>query len=503
MSVAKTPPPVSPLAHEPSAWAVRYREHRIPRRHRVFVNRNLRLTRIRAIGFDLDHTLAHYDPVPVEELAFDITKRKLVEERGYPAEILDLRYDPQFVIRGLVVDKKRGNCLKMDYFNYVARGVHGLSPLRAEERRRAYRSSRIRVGHENYASVDTLFHLPEVYLYLSVVELLERRKGSPLPDYTQLYEDVRRMIDEAHADGSLKSVITSSLDRHIRVDQELRTALEEFRRAGKMLFLLTNSDWRYTDALLRFILERGRGAPAHWSEIFDFVVVEARKPTFYTSTDAPSPVPEAEALGLKTPAVRGGHAAYLERALGAAGEHVLYFGDHTYGDILQSKKVMGWRTAMLVPELEREIAVTQEHAKEFYRLGRLSGERHHLEIDKAAIGREFRRMTLMMQDGGEAGPDPARRLELATRLQAIPDEIAAIDQQAAELLREIETLRTRIDRAYNAHWGSLFREGNESSRFGHQLKDFACVYTARVSNFLHYPWNYYFQSPVSYMPHDF
>ncbi|HET7499026.1 MAG TPA: 5'-nucleotidase domain-containing protein, partial [Candidatus Eisenbacteria bacterium] len=54
--------------HEPSARALRYREHRIPRRHRVFVNRNLRMTQIRAIGFDLDHTLAHYDPTSVEEL---------------------------------------------------------------------------------------------------------------------------------------------------------------------------------------------------------------------------------------------------------------------------------------------------------------------------------------------------------------------------------------------------------------------------------------------------
>ena len=60
----------------------------------------------------------------------------------------------------------------------------------------------------------------------------------------------------------------------------------------------------------------------------------------------------------------------------------------------------------------------------------------------------------------------------------------------------------KIDRAYNARWGSLFREGNESSRFGHQLKDFACLYTSRVSNFLHYPGNYYYQSPVGYMPHD-
>ena len=140
------PTPKHPQApREPSARALRYREHRIPRKHRVFVNRNLRMTRIRAIGFDLDHTLAHYDPLPVEELAFNLTKRKLVDGRGYPRAILDFKYDPQWVIRGLVVDKKRGNILKMDYFNFVTRAFHGVSPLRSEERRRSYRSDRIRL----------------------------------------------------------------------------------------------------------------------------------------------------------------------------------------------------------------------------------------------------------------------------------------------------------------------------------------------------------------------
>ena len=66
----------------------------------------------------------------------------------------------------------------------------------------------------------------------------------------------------------------------------------------------------------------------------------------------------------------------------------------------------------------------------------------------------------------------------------------------------IDSLRVKIDRSYNPRWGSLFREGNESSRFGHQLKDFACLYMSRVSNFLHYPSDYYYQSPVGYMPHD-
>ncbi len=491
-------PPAAP--REPSARALRYREHRIPRRHRVFVNRNLRMTKIRAIGFDLDHTLAHYDPIAVEELAFDLTKKKLVEVKGYPREILEYRYDPPWVIRGLVVDKKRGNLLKMDYFNFVSRAYHGLTALRSDERRRAYRSDRIRLGHENYVSVDTLFHLPEVYLYLCVIDLLERRHTGTAPDYEKVYRDVREMIDEAHRDGSLKSVITSDLDRYIRFDPEARITLEEFRRSGKKLFLLTNSEWAYTDTLLRHILQRGRGAPGHWTDLFNIVIVEARKPEFFSSVDAPAPIPELQGEKLSAAVGRGGGRAYLERALGASGEHVLYFGDHTYGDILQSKRVAGWRTAMIVPELDREIAVNADYAKDFERLSKLSSERHQLEIDKAAIGRELRRLTQVLSEND--GSDPVRRSEISSRIQEIPDQISDLDKRGTELEGEIESLRVKIDRAYNSRWGSIFREGNESSRFGHQLKDFACLYTSRVSNFLHYPWNYYFQSPVGYMPHD-
>ena len=496
---AKAPAPPPP-AQEPSARAIRYREHRIPRRHRVFVNRNLRMTQTRAIGFDLDHTLAHYDPVSVEGLAFDLTKQKLVQNKGYPAEVLALEYDPDFVIRGLVVDRKRGNLLKMDYFNFVTRATHGLTALRSEERRRAYRTSKIRLGHENYVSVDTLFHLPEVYLYLCLIDLFEKRRPAAPVDYEALYRDVREMIDEAHRDGSLKNVITSDLGRYIRNDPELRTVLEEFRRTGKKLFLVTNSEWAYTDMLLRHILQRGKGAPEHWSELFHAIVVEARKPYFFTETQAAEPIPELSGKKIAGVAVRRGDAAFLEKTLGATAEHILYFGDHTYGDILQSKRARGWRTAMLVPELDREITVTAEHSKEFDRLARLSAERHQAEIEKAVLGRELRRLTLVMSESD--GADPVRRIEIAARITEIPEMMSALERQSVELQGEIDSLRVKLDRSYNPRWGSLFREGNESSRFGHQLKDFACLYMSRVSNFLHYPPDYYYQSPVGYMPHD-
>ena len=43
---------------------------------------------------------------------------------------------------------------------------------------------------------------------------------------------------------------------------------------------------------------------------------------------------------------------------------------------------------------------------------------------------------------------------------------------------EVDSLEQRIDRAYNSHWGSCLREGNENSRFGEQVNDYADLYTS-------------------------
>ena len=43
--------------------------------------------------------------------------------------------------------------------------------------------------------------------------------------------------------------------------------------------------------------------------------------------------------------------------IGAKGKDVLYIGDHIFGDILKSKKIRGWRTFLVVPELAHELHV--------------------------------------------------------------------------------------------------------------------------------------------------
>jgi hypothetical protein len=70
----------------------------------VFCNRELKLRGIRAIGFDMDYTLAQYKQPAFDRLAFDGAKAKLVEKLGYPEEVLNFDYDHTKWTRGLIID---------------------------------------------------------------------------------------------------------------------------------------------------------------------------------------------------------------------------------------------------------------------------------------------------------------------------------------------------------------------------------------------------------------
>ena len=69
-------------------------------------------------------------------------------------------------------------------------------------------------------------------------------------------------------------------------------------------------------------------------------------------------------------------------------------------------------------------------------------------------------------------------------------------------LAEGSAVEQRFERGANAYWGLVFKEGNENSRFGEQVQDYADLYTSRVSNFLYYSPMQVFRSPRATMPHE-
>ena len=475
----------------------------VPRAREIFVNRNLRMDRIEAVGFDMDYTLAMYHLVRLETLAFRMTLARMIESRGYPAAIGALQYDPEFVIRGLVVDKLHGNIFKMDRHNHVGRCYHGRRPLPDDEIRRLYRNEKVHLSSPRFAWIDTLFALPEACLFGEVIELLEGL-GQQL-DYTKLFDDIRVSIDTVHRDGSLKAEVKKDLGHYVLRDPELGPALHKLRSGGKKLFLLTNSLGDYTEAVMQFVLDGQLPEYPSWRNYFDAVITGAAKPAFFSE---PRPLfvlgPDGEKAGEATSLERGhvyegGDLASFERLMGISGDRILYVGDHIYGDILRSKKSSLWRTCMVVEELERELAWLERNHEVLDELSRLEALRVRLD-DEVAVHRS----ALNVLD---------RRLE---REAVTAEERARIDaerkrqKQEMELLRRasrdaherVAVLERGIEDGLNPYWGLTFKEGNENSRFGEQIEVYACVYTSRVSNFVFYSPMQYFRSPRAAMPHE-
>ncbi|KAG5555414.1 hypothetical protein RHGRI_012825 [Rhododendron griersonianum] len=92
----------------------------------IFCSRTLNFRSISAIGYDMDYTLMHYNVMAWEGRAYDYCMDNL-KSMGFP--VGGLAFDPDLVIRGLVIDKEKGNLVKADRFGYVQRAMHGTRML--------------------------------------------------------------------------------------------------------------------------------------------------------------------------------------------------------------------------------------------------------------------------------------------------------------------------------------------------------------------------------------
>jgi HAD superfamily 5'-nucleotidase-like hydrolase len=480
----------------------------VPFARQIFVNRNLRMDKVDLVGFDMDYTLAVYHLREIEELAFRMTLARMIEHLGYPELLRALRYEPGFVIRGLVVDKQTGNIFKMDRHNHCGRAYHGKRPLPTEEVKRLYRDEKIHLSLPRFAWIDTLFSLPEACLFAEVIECLERR-GETVP-YATLYDDIRESIDTVHRDNSLKAIVQRDLPRFLVKDLELGPALHKLRSGGKKLFLLTNSLWDYTASVMSYVLDGVLPEYPSWKNYFDVIVAGAGKPGWFSERrpllelgDDGRVVGEAQALE-RSRIYQGGSLSDFERLAGIAGDRILYVGDHIYGDILRSRKSSLWCTCMSGGEREAERAWLEQNAPALEELGRLEELRARLEDAVAAHRASLNGLDRRLERGGRGGngaaPAEAPALETARReLKRELERLRRALHDADERLRELER---GVELGFNRYWGLVFKEGHESSRFAEQIEDYACLYTSRVSNFLFYSPMQYLRSLRAAMPHE-
>nr|CAD7446045.1 unnamed protein product [Timema bartmani] len=101
-----------------------------------------------------------------------------------------------------------------------------------------------------------------------------------------------------------------------------------------------------------------------WINFFDVVIVQARKPRFFTDESRPfrvyDPVSKRQLWDHVTKLEKGkiyyeGTVKQLQDMTGWNGQQVLYFGDHPYSDLADVTLEHGWRTGAIITELTHEI----------------------------------------------------------------------------------------------------------------------------------------------------
>ena len=487
-----------------------FEPEKIPLERRVFANRNLRMSAIEMIGFDMDYTLAVYFQ-SVETLQIRLTVDRLISERQYPPEIASLEYDPNFAIRGLTIDKRYGHLLKMDSHRHISRCFHGKTELQKKHRRELYRNERIRMSAKRFALIDTLFAVPEAWLFAELCHLMTEgstRRLKPY-EYKRIFDDIRETIDTVHADQSLKRIICADLPAYIEKDPALPLMLHRIRSAGKKTFLMTNSYGPYTNAVMTYLLDDARPDYKTWQNYFDIVVVGSKKPSFFADGGPflmlgpdMQPMDDTPAGTLEPGAVyQGGNLSDFERMAGVNGDNILYVGDHLYGDILRSKKATAWRTAMIIPELEQELRKVTRYGADFARRNQL--ETHRAQIDlELHQKQQLLRSLIEFNQRRDNEADGAERGALSHAIQVARADLKALEAALRRCLREAYELNRALEDAFNSNWGPLFKARAEHSVFGAQVEDYACIYTSRATNLASYSPFQYFRTPRDLMPHE-
>ncbi|NEE01443.1 HAD-IG family 5'-nucleotidase [Phytoactinopolyspora halotolerans] len=455
----------------------------------IYANRTLNLRSIEAIGYDMDYTLLHYRTEEWEGAAFEHARR-LLAERGFP--VADLTFEADRYLQGLVIDLDLGNLVKATRFGYVIQAQHGTSQLTFDELRKTYANLFVDLGEPRFRFLNTMFSISEAALYAQLVDRLDAEEITGPLGYDELYREVSSALDQSHAIGTLKAEIAADPDRFCDLDPDTAQTLLDQRLAGKRLLLITNSEWSYTRAMMSYAFDR-HVPSGSWRDLFDIVVVAAAKPRFFAEYIPAFRMVDTE-RGLLQPhrgplqvgdVYHGACARLVEQSLGLDGSHILYAGDHLFGDVHVTKSVLRWRTALIMRELETDIADANRFAKDEAELRRLMAQKIELE-DMVAQAR----LAEVRRSADESAPewDGPSISQLLEQLRELDQRITPLAKASAEL--------------GNPTWGPMMRAGNDKSMFARQVERYADVYTSRVANFgLRTPYAFLRAARTS-LPHD-
>ncbi|XP_037925825.1 5'-nucleotidase domain-containing protein 3 isoform X2 [Hermetia illucens] len=403
----------------------------------------------------------------------------LIERFKYPKAIAALEYIPGFAVRGLHYDIEQGLLLKLDSFLQIQLGsvYRGLTRVPDDEVLKIYKNRIIPIayveGHSKtykpnkwskMVQLADLFSVPEMCLLCNVAEYFERNRIDYHPEI--LFHDVKNSVQNCHP--VMHRIVSENVEEYIEKNPDLVKFFQRLVNAGKKLFLVTNSPFNFVNKGMSLLIG------SDWREYFDVIIVQARKPLFFTDESRPLRIYDVESQTHlwdritklnRNKIYYEGTVKQLQELTGWRGHSVLYFGDHPYSDLADVTLEHGWRTGAIINELTHEIST-------------LNNEQFKTNANWLQM------LTQLIEDYQDDDNEDARK---------------ALDRW----MQERDQLRHATKKIFNKQFGSVFRTYHNPTYFSRRLFRFADIYTSNITNLLEYSVNHTFYPRRGVMPHEY
>lgn len=332
------------------------------------------------IGFDLDHTICTYKLKPLMNLIYKTLASFLINKYDYPRSLSHFD-DSQFAFaqKGIILDKHRGNFLKLDGDYRIIKASHGKTPLTDEEVKSVYgyncmwEKSR-GIPHKLVANtaLDEPFYVFKDYfvtagavICANIVDILDKRNGGPLDEYNfweQYLEGLYYMYDRNNFKnnaGEFYPELKSKPELYLKpCSSSVKNWIKNISE-NKVTFLLTSSNYDSASFLAEYSLGKD------WKNYFDIIVTFARKPGFFWKDKPFCFVNEnGEVSGIKPEEMKTnsiysqGNWKHLQEVCAihskTAKPKALYFGDSLIEDVYAASEIGHCDSVAIVEELSAE-----------------------------------------------------------------------------------------------------------------------------------------------------
>eukprot|EP00041_Stephanoeca_diplocostata_P007008 m.96857 g.96857 ORF g.96857 m.96857 type:complete len:633 (-) comp16675_c0_seq1:476-2374(-) len=409
----------------------------------LFTNSYVNMSKVRAIGFDYDYTLVTYS-TDLQRLIYNEASKFMRHVLQYPVKVMSRSFDPQFAIRGLAVDTRTGALLKLNYLGVIAVscvfvGRHQCTEAEVQEMYGEDYTISMQYRKTYIKPLNDLFTLAEACLVADTIQGLRDQNLSFDP--SAVVSDVQAGIENTHSMRVMHDAVMSNVEKYVHATPKIRGFLTSLRDSGKKLFLASNSDFRFVSCGMRYIVGDD------WKDLFDIVVVSARKPAFYNSC---KPFRGIDSLTGRVKWKRenelypnalyeGGSIAALQELTGWKGHDVLYFGDSIFADLVEARREYGWYTGAIINELGHELDIVSQES-----YGRLAYASTVLE-----------ELLRLVQDAIYESADNEEG-QLTSEDEAL----------VQELEEEIEIVKSKMKAIFNDRFGSVFRTETAPTQVG-------------------------------------